>query len=97
MSANVDQGDAVGRTPLFLSCMSSNSVDAFPEVAALLIEFGADIEHPMAGCNPGATPLYASAIHEQPRAVPLDRPAAHDRGRADPAAELDERLPPLHP
>ena len=67
--ANVNVTDEQGRSPLFVSCMNSSSCDAFPEVVALLLSFGADMEQTMAGCNVGATPLYGSAIHGQPRAV----------------------------
>ena len=56
--------------------------DADPAVAALLLEAGADIEQVMGAYNPGATPLYGSAVHGQPRAVRRKRHRATENGAA---------------
>ena len=58
LEANADHRavDAHGRSPLLIACLTDQ-----PACASLLLESGADAEQPMAGDNPGATPLYAAA------------------------------------
>ena len=48
--------DAYGRSPLLIACLADQ-----PECASLMLASGADVEQPMTGDNPGATPLYAAA------------------------------------
>ena len=64
--AELGPADALGRSPLFMSCLSGK-----PDLTALLLKAGADYEQPMTKHNPGATPLYAAALSGSTRCVSL--------------------------
>ena len=55
--ADIEKGDAHGRSPLYVSCMMSH-----PSCTELLVNARADVEQAMTSLNPGATPLYGAAI-----------------------------------
>ena len=64
--ADPNAQDEAGRSVLFVSCMHDQ-----PETAAVLLNAGAAIDQPMVEGNPGATPLYVSAILGHERCVRL--------------------------
>ena len=64
--ADLGPADALGRSPLLMSCLC----DA-PACAELMIGAGADLEQAMTRHNPGATPLYAAALNGSSRCVSL--------------------------
>ena len=74
--ADLGVADAHGRSPLLIACLANQ-----PECAAILVDAGADLEQPMAGNNPGATPLYAASSSASAAAAAARIPASCCRTR----------------